>query len=355
METNDRSTFDLQALVQRYVDDLRAAAQSPQRDAPVPSAGTEQLRQAARQVQTERRDAVATLNAQYEARTTAMEAVVIERQRRLEAYAQRQRQAVPAAPDRFVVAGRVTDRVTGRGLPHVRVRAMDLDRRHDDLLGEVRTDALGYYRIAYTSADIAERDENPETYIEVLDNESQVLFTSTKSFIQKAGRSAFIPATVDGNKLPTAKRMAGKVAGSVARRQQNLTRRRRTLQYRPSSEIVMKDEDAARLAPPARPVAPPHEKAPAARPEAAQGDEGVEPASEEPRSTSSHRPLTAVKGIGAVYQERLSDAGITTIEAVAKMKPARLAAILEVGAGRAQRIVGAAREFVPPETNGNEA
>ena len=155
METNE-PLFDLQALVQGYVDDLRAAAESPG-DAPAQSAGNERLRESAGLVEAGRDQAMANLNATYRARTSAMEAVVAERARRLDAYAKRQRHAVSADPKRFIVAGRVTDQTTGHGLPHVRVRATDMDRRHDDVVGEARTDALGYYRIEYTAAVIDER------------------------------------------------------------------------------------------------------------------------------------------------------------------------------------------------------
>ena len=339
METNDQPTFDLQGLVQGYVDDLRAVAQSP-REEPAPSAGNEKLRASAGHVQAERDDAAIELNAQYRARTSAMEAVVAERQRRLEAYAKRQRQAVPADPNRFIVAGRVTDQATGYGLPHVRVRATDLDRRYDDIVGEARTDALGYYRIEYTAAAIDERDQNPETFIEVLDDEGEVLFTSTKSFIQKAGQSAFIAAAVDGDKLPTSQRMAGKVAGSVARRQQDLARRGRVLKYQPRAEVA-RDDIARRPAPQAKravPLAPKKERAKKEK------ERAEKAAARTAERVAPSPPLTAVKGIGAVYEERLHDAEVTDVDTVAAMEPSQLASILDVGTGRAERIIAAAQE-----------
>ena len=374
METNE-PLFDLQTLVQGYVDDLRAAAESPG-DAPAQSAGNERLRESARLVEAGRDQAMADLNATYRARTSAMEAVVAERERRLEAYAMRQRQAVPADPNRFIVAGRVTDQVTGHGLPHVRVRATDLDRRHDDVVGEARTDALGYYRIEYTAAVIDERDQNPETYIEVLDNEGKVLFTSTKSFIQKAGQSAFIPAAVDGWKLPTSQRMAEKVARSVARRRQDLARRGRVLTSQPRVEVVRESDareddgrgndrrkDAAprpgsqvgRANAPAKKTEAPAEKArrkgqsgASSKPEA-KSKQKTRARAAKPRSSASSRPLSDVKGIGPVYQERLASAGITDIETIAALEPSQLASVLEAGVGRAERIVNAAQAAAQPE------
>lgn len=373
METNE-PLFDLQALLQGYVDDLRVAAKSPG-DAPAQSAGNERLRESAGHVEAGRDQAMADLNATYRARTSAMEAVVAERARRLDAYAKRKRQAVPADPNRFIVAGRVTDQVTGHGLPHVRVRATDLDRRYDDVVGEARTDALGYYRIEYTAAAIDERDQNPETYIEVLDNEGEALFTSTKSFIQKAGQSAFVPAAVDGGKLPTSQRMAEKVARSVMRRQQDLARRGRVLKSQPRVEVVRgsdarndgrgndRRKDAAsrpgpqagRANAPAKKTEAPAEKArrkgqsgASSQPEA-KSKQKTRARSAKPRSSASSRPLSDVKGIGPVYQERLTGAGITDIETIAALEPSRLASVLAVGVGRAERIVNAAQAAAQPE------
>ncbi len=184
------------------------------------------------------REGVEAIEARYTGRREAMKTVLAERQKRLQAYAQRQRPTVPAEEGKFVVAGRVIDEVTGVGLPNVKVNAFDLDRKYDDRLGSARTDALGYYRIEYTSADFEDfGDETPETYIEVLDEGGTPIFTSTKSFVQKAGRAEFIAAPIDGNKTPASRALGEKVAKSVNRRTETFEKRKRILAVSPGTEL----------------------------------------------------------------------------------------------------------------------
>ncbi len=103
----------------------------------------------------------------------------------------------------FVVAGRVVDAETGVGLSDVHIRALDRDILKDDLLGETRTDDLGYYRLEYTRKDFRDLFEGkPEVYIEVLDNDGNTLYTSDQSFRHKAGKVEILDAAVDGSKLP---------------------------------------------------------------------------------------------------------------------------------------------------------
>jgi len=124
------------------------------------------------------------------------------RQKRLEAYAKRKRPVVTAKGDKFVVGGQVVDKASGRGIPNLSVKAIDKDRKYDDLLGATQTDALGYYRIEYSEADFKDiADKTPETFIEVLDDKQQVLYRSTQSFIQKAGKTEKIDAQIDGSKV----------------------------------------------------------------------------------------------------------------------------------------------------------
>jgi predicted flap endonuclease-1-like 5' DNA nuclease len=249
-------------------------------------------------------------------------------------------------------------------------------------VGEARTDALGYYRIEYTAAAIDERDQNPETFIEVLDDEGEVLFTSTKSFIQKAGQSAFIPAAVDGGKLPTSQRLANKVAGSVARRQRDLARRGRILKHQSRVEVVRRGgargddgrgndsrEDAAphpepRVEQADAPVKKIEARAGKARRRGQTGSESKSATeskqqagagSAKQRPVASSHSLRDVKGIGSVYQKRLADAGITDIETVAALQPSQLASVLGAGTGRAERIIHAAQAVARPEQSGDQS
>jgi len=166
----------------------------------------------------------------YKARRDGIKDVVEKRRERLEAYTKRLRQVVPSGKDRFVVAGRVMDKATGVGLPNLKVNAFDLDRKYDDRLGITRTDALGYFRIEYTSADFKDfGDKMPETYIEIIGEDGGVLFTSPKSFVQKAGKTKFIDAPVDGEKAPNSRTIADKINLSVKNRLNRLERRKKTL------------------------------------------------------------------------------------------------------------------------------
>lgn len=330
MEPSKPPRLDLQAVIQGFVDDLRAVARPPADRDGEPAQGPAQLKAVAEQVRGERERAAEQADDRYQARTEALRALVVERQRRLNAYARRQRSRVPPLPGRFVAAGRVTDQTTGQGLPHVRIRATDLDRRVDDVLGEARTDALGYFRFEYDATDFAERDENPETYIEVLDEQGEVVFTSTKSFIQKAGQSVFIPAAVDAERLPTSRRLAEKVTATVAARDDVFARRRRVLDQRPTFEGGTHRPGTAGVP---SVHATPVDLAGTLRRTPARG-----------RGAEAVR-LADVEGLGPTFRKRLAEKDVTDVRAVAHMEPVRLARLLDTSEGRAANIVAAAQRL----------
>jgi hypothetical protein len=94
------------------------------------------------------------------------------------------------------------DKKSGVGLPDVIVKAFDMDRKYDDLLGSTVTNKDGYYQVEYTTKDFKDLfDKKPETYIEVLDQEGHTLYTSPKSFVLKSGKQEIVDAEVDGKKL----------------------------------------------------------------------------------------------------------------------------------------------------------
>ncbi len=166
-------------------------------------------------------------------RAEALERAVAQRQQRLEGIAEiRGNEVRRAAEGRFVAAGRIVDRDIGAGLPNVRVRAFDLDRKYDDLLRITRTDELGYYRIEYSETDFDELDKKPEMYIEVLDEEDRVLYTSSKSFIHKAGEVEVINVQLDGTMLPTSRALGEAVTLARERRIEGYKRRRQVLSAR---------------------------------------------------------------------------------------------------------------------------
>ncbi|MDX1546249.1 MAG: DUF4332 domain-containing protein [Rhodothermales bacterium] len=367
MEPQEQPTLDLGALVQGFLDDLRAMARpEAERDAP-PEKGIERLRQANAQVTARRDDAVTRLDDRYRARSEAMEEVSARRRRQLEDPGRR----VPEpAPGTFVVAGRITDDATGAGLAYVRVRAFDLDRRYDDLLGETRTDAAGYYRLEYDAATFDELDEKPETYVEVLDEDGEVLFTSTKSFVQKAGERAQISAGVEGARVPMSQKVGAAMERSTEARKQDLQRRERILARRPGVRLEPRRAGSGGAVPttvrptplptlietearpaerPARPVSPAPKKTPPAKKAPTATKTPSAPARKAPaRKAPAGPPLSEVQGIGPAYRERLEKAGVAGAEAVAAMEPAQLAEVLDVGEGRAENLVAAARKVVGP-------
>lgn len=183
------------------------------------------------QLSLQRSDGQKKVAERYDERREEMFNVVEERRRRLEAYAGRTRQVVAPQADKFIVAGRVTDQASGVGLPNVKVSAFDMDRKQDDHLGNARTDALGYFRIEYTEADFRDSGEEPrpETYIEVLGKDDKVIYTSTKSFVQKAGEAQFVKVEVDGQTLSRSLDAGRRIDASVRLRLDGIETRKRLL------------------------------------------------------------------------------------------------------------------------------
>lgn len=124
------------------------------------------------------------------------------RRKRLEEAAQPKPPVVSKKKGNFIVRGRVVDENEGVGLPNVVVKAFDMDRKYDDLLGSTRTDENGYYAIEYSTKTFKDVfDNQPETFIEVLDSEGNSLYTSPRSFVHKADAIEEIDASVDGHRL----------------------------------------------------------------------------------------------------------------------------------------------------------
>jgi hypothetical protein len=112
-----------------------------------------------------------------------------------------------------MVAGRITDKQSGVGLPNVALNVFDLDRKHDDLLGRTRTDDQGYYRLEYTAADVDDRrDRKAEIYLQVLDDADAVAHQTPRSFFEKAGPVVELDAAIDGAKVPASLALAEAVA-----------------------------------------------------------------------------------------------------------------------------------------------
>ena len=133
----------------------------------------------------------------------------------------------------FVVAGRVIDAESGVGLSGIVVRVMERDPLKDDVLGNTRTDDLGYYRLEYTRKDFRGLFEGkPETYIEVLDENGNEIYTSDRSFRHKAGKVEILNAAIDGSKVPGRLEQGTRNEEVVKRQVQVLEQRAVSLQQR---------------------------------------------------------------------------------------------------------------------------
>jgi hypothetical protein len=173
---------------------------------------------------------------QRQARQDALEQALNQRQRLLQAYdEQRRNEALAETEGKFVVAGRIVDE-GGAGLPDVRISAFEADRQYDDLLGETRTDMIGYYRLEYDESDFEGLpDEKPETYIEVLDAEGEQIYSPAKSFILKADEVEEIDVALEhADKIPRSQTLSGVVARLMDDQVENLEQRKQALNSRTS-------------------------------------------------------------------------------------------------------------------------
>lgn len=177
-----------------------------------------------------RNEAAEKVEKSYSERREDIKAVLEKRRKCLEAYTTRKRSAAAVEKDRFVVAGRVTDKATGVGLPNVAVVAYDMDRKYDDRLGSTRTDVLGYFQIDYTFKDFKDSGEGmPETYIEVLGEDEKALYTSPKSFVQKTGKYKYLDIKLKGADIPGSLRAGTKIDPAMQARLKVLDRLKRRL------------------------------------------------------------------------------------------------------------------------------
>jgi hypothetical protein len=169
----------------------------------------------------------------------ALDQALNERQRRLQTLSERIRDRTLArAEGKFVAAGRIVDE-SGAGLTGVRVRAFDLERKHEYLLRETRTDMMGYYRLEYDESDFKDlADKKPEMYIEVLDEEGQQVHTSTKSFIHKAGEVWVIDVTLDASKVPRSQALSEMITRLMADQVRSFEHRKQALDSRMALRLI---------------------------------------------------------------------------------------------------------------------
>lgn len=184
-------------------------------------------------------------------RSEAIKQKIELREKRLVDYAVQKRAVAAPRQGKFIVTGQVTDKLSGKGLPNVTIKAVAKDRKLEDFLGKTRTDPFGYYRFEYDKDNIEKyADKLSETHIEILDDEQNVIFASRKSFILKAGETDLINAKVDGSKIPAKLALSHSIANFVGNRLNMLDKRRQWLSARNTISIGRLSLDMTQPLPP---------------------------------------------------------------------------------------------------------
>jgi protocatechuate 3,4-dioxygenase beta subunit len=102
----------------------------------------------------------------------------------------------PGIPDAWIVNGRVTD-AQGKPLAGYGVTLYDKDFFFDDRLGMTTTDDTGFYTLSYKTKNFRDLVEsNPDIYVQVMDTEGAVVYTSKGEIRFEAGRIETIDVVV---------------------------------------------------------------------------------------------------------------------------------------------------------------
>ncbi|HBB32028.1 MAG TPA: hypothetical protein DDZ80_10910 [Cyanobacteria bacterium UBA8803] len=91
----------------------------------------------------------------------------------------------PSQPEQRVVRGRVIDE-QGRGIPRLKVSAIEENRRYDDKLGTALTNEKGEFSITYTLP--AGQQSALNLYVTVIDAKSNPLYSSANEIRRNASR-----------------------------------------------------------------------------------------------------------------------------------------------------------------------
>jgi hypothetical protein len=104
-------------------------------------------------------------------------------------------------PNEWMAHGRVT-LDTGEPIEGMTVKVFDKDRKLDDLLGDMVTDAAGEFRAVYHARDFAETGaEMPELYVAVFDRRGKPVFLSDTPVRPTVGRSDFFEIILTERRL----------------------------------------------------------------------------------------------------------------------------------------------------------
>ena len=99
----------------------------------------------------------------------------------------------------FRIYGSVVSAKTGRGIPGLRVEAVDKDRIADDRLGAAFTDRGGRFEIRYDREDFQDLffDRKPDIYLNVYDKEGKLLHTTRDKVRYEANRTEEFKIQID--------------------------------------------------------------------------------------------------------------------------------------------------------------
>ncbi len=91
----------------------------------------------------------------------------------------------------FKIYGKVIEEETEKGIPNLKVKAVDRDLIFDDILGSVTTDEEGNFEIKYDREDFQELflDRSPDYYLEVKNKDGEVIYTTETKVVYDATES----------------------------------------------------------------------------------------------------------------------------------------------------------------------
>ena len=88
----------------------------------------------------------------------------------------------------FIIYGNIIEAESGKGIEGLSVKAFDKDLMFDDLLGAVKTNEFGYFKIIYDKKDYKELflDAKPDIYLNVYDSGGNLILT-TENMVRYRG------------------------------------------------------------------------------------------------------------------------------------------------------------------------
>lgn len=91
----------------------------------------------------------------------------------------------------FKIYGKVIEEETEKGIPNLKVKAIDKDLIFNDILGSVTTDEDGNFEIKYDKEDFQELflDRSPDYYLEVKNKDEEVIYTTKTKVVYDATES----------------------------------------------------------------------------------------------------------------------------------------------------------------------